>query len=321
MQRENAIRTLGWALAASLSVAIATVAQDQGFEIIYEGVVESGDEGAQAADSARLQLSLYGLAGYSAGGTLWASAGLRAQFAIRGFAVDADVGYGTQGLSAQAGASGELAGFGVAGDVSWTSDSTPSIDLTTWGEIELFRVTANAHLAGANSSFTLSGSTDLSGYGLSATVEVSGGKLAQASLGANLGLGDLSLSGSAGIAGGQINVGGGVGLKLGPVDLVANAGYDGAVGVNATVGANASWQGFEMSAVGLFDDTGLGLELLARLAVKGGEVGFTGRLSGGSLNAEVSGSLSLGSMTADLSIAFDTQNGFAWAEVGLEVPF
>ncbi len=319
MQAQKTFKFLGWAFLALLGVALAAGGQDQGFEILYEGVVESEDDVGDTQPGP-IEMALYGLAGYSASGTLWASGGLRAGLTIEGFALDADVGYGTQGLDVQAGASGEISGFGVSGDVSWVLGGPPLINLAAWGQVETFRVTGNVSLAGPNTSVTLSGSTRLEGLGLSGTVGLAGGKLSQASLGASMELGDLAISGSAGLANGQLSVGCGLGLGLGPVDLIANAGYDGAVGINATVGANLNAKGLEFSAVGLFDDTGLGIELLVRLAIEGGQVGLTGRMSGGSINGEVSGSLALGATTVTFSVALDTTRGFAWAEAGIELP-
>jgi hypothetical protein len=316
MYRHRMLQAVGWTLFVVLGAVLPSVAQDQGFDVIYEGVVDPAAE----PGAAQLDIALYGLAGYSAAGAFWASAGVRAGFSFAGLSVDVDAGYGTDGMKVQAGASAEIFGFGVAGDVTWSPGAQSIIDLRCWGALDPIRVTANVRLAGANTAVTLSGTTDLGGYGLSATVGLSGGTLAQASVGANMGLGGLSISGSAGISASGFNVGGGVGLELGPLNVIANAGYDAEVGPNATVGGSVGWEAFELNVVGLYDNTGVGAELLARLSLGTATIGFTGRFSGGALNAEVNGSLPLGSVTTSFSVAFDSQSGFAWAEVGFEMP-
>ena len=44
------------------------------------------------------------------------------------------------------------------------------------------------------------------------------------------------------------------------------------------------------------------------------------RLAGSSISLEVGGRLPLGSAVASVSVAFDTQGGLSWAEVGFEMP-
>ena len=130
----------------------------------------------------------------------------------------------------------------------------------------------------------------------------------------------MSVSGSAGISGGQVNVGGGASLQAGPVSLVANAGYDGAIGMNAIAGGTLGWDVFETSVIALLDNTGVGAEVSSQLALGSTTLMLTGRFSGGGLTVDVGGSLPLGGAIASVSVAFDSQNGFAWAEIGLEMP-
>jgi len=316
MQTKTWVRIIGWALIAALAASLSLAAEDEGFDVSYEGVVDSQAE----AEGSDLNLALYGIAGTSGSGVFWASAGARVGLSIGGVAVRADAGFGTNGLEIQAGAEAEILGFGVAGDTTWTPGSQPTIDLRGWGTIDPIRVTANVRLAGGAPAFTLSASTDLEGFGLSANLGLAGGTLSQASVGANTMLGGLSVSASAGLNAGAFNVGGGAGLKLGPLNLIANAGYDGAVGINAAAGGTIGWEAFEVNAVGLYDNTGVGFELSSDLSLGAMTVSFMGRFSAGGLNAEVGASLPLGTLATTVSVAFDTQNGFSWAEVGLEMP-
>jgi len=316
MQTKTWVRIIGWAFIIALAASLSLAAEDEGFDVSYEGVVDSQAEAA----GTDLNLALYGKAGTSGTGVFWASAGIRAGFSVEGFAVHADAGYGTNGLEVQAGAETEILGFGVAGDTTWTPGSQPTIDLRGWGTLDLLSITANVRLSGGAPAITLSASTDLEGFGLSANFGFAGGNLSQASVGANTKLGGLSVSANAGLNAGAFNVGGGAGLKLGPLNLIANAGYDGTVGINAAAGGTIGWEAFEVNAIGLYDNTGVGLELSSELSLGAMTVSFMGRFSAGGLNAEVGASLPLGALAATVSVAFDSQNGFSWAEVGIEMP-
>ncbi|MBU1050629.1 hypothetical protein KKG90_11475, partial [Candidatus Bipolaricaulota bacterium] len=290
MLKHSITQRLGWGLFVILSLSLGGLAQDQGFDVVYEGVVDSETKAAPS----NLNLTLYGIAGTSANGAFWASAGTRMALTLGDASLTADVGYGMNGLEIQGGIQTKLLGFGVAGDVSWRPSTTPVIDLRGWGGLDAFQFTANARLAGANSAITLSGSTEFEGFGLSANLAMAGGTLSQASLGANMGLGGLSLSGSAGMTGGQVNVGGGCGLQLGPANLIASAGYDGGLGLNATAGATLGWEGFDASAIGQFDNTGVGLEASAELRFGQTRLTFMGRFSTNTTTFEVGGTLPLG---------------------------
>jgi len=318
MNRQVASLFLGMGFLAlvSLSPSIGAWAQDEGFDIIYEGVVDQGGE--QAASS--LDLSLYGVGGFSPGGAFWATAGGRAAFEADGLAINVDASYGTNGLEIVAGARTEISGFGVAGDVTWSSSSRPVIDLRAWGTLAAFRLTIGVRLAGTNTAITLGGSTDFEGSGLSANVGLAGGTLAQAAVGANLDLGGLTVSGSAGLAGGELSLGGGAGLQLGPVSLIANAGYSGAVGLNATAGGTVGWDAVELSAIGMFDDTGVGAEVSCSLGLGAMRVSFMGRFTSGGLTAEIGGTIPLGAIVTSVSVAFDDQSGLSWVEARFEMP-
>jgi hypothetical protein len=319
MKTHSKTQTIGWALLVILVLSLSggVLAQDQGFDITYEGVVDSEPE---AVESTFVELSLYGVGGFSAGGAFWASGGARANFSLEGFTVYGDGSYGTSGLEIRAGAQTEFLGFGVAGDATWTLGNPAVIDLRTWGKLDIFRLTINVRLAGANSAITLSGNTDFERFGLSANLGVASGNLTQASIGANTQMGGLSISGSGGLSAGGLNVGGGAGFQLGPVSVIANAGYDGAVGLNATGGATVGWEPIELSVIGLYDNTGVGLQVSSELKLGSTTLTFMGRFSGGGLTGDVGGNLPLGAAIASFSVAFDSQNGFAWAEVGFEMP-
>lgn len=318
MNRFSKSQRLGCGLVVvfALFASSGAWAQDEGFDIIYEGVVDQEPDNAESV----LDLTLYGVAGFSPGGAFWATGGARAAFEFGGMLLNLDASYGTSGFQIVAGGQAEISGFGVGGDVSWSPGGPAVIDLRGWGTLDVFRLSANVLLGGANTAVTLSGSTDFEGFGLSANLGLSGGGITQALLGANMTLGGLSLSGSAGLSGGQVNVGGGAGVEVGPLSLIANAGYDGGVGVNATVGGTLGWSGFEISVIGLLDNTGVGAEVSSELALGFATLMLTGRLSGGGLSAEVGGKLPLGAAIASLSVAFDNQSGFSWAEAGFELP-
>lgn len=315
MHKKTWLQATGWAVIIMLAASLSLFAEDEGFDVSYEGVVDSQAEAA----GTDLNLALYGKAGTTGMGVFWASAGVRVGLSVGRVAVHADAGYGTSGLEVQAGAETEILGFGVAGDTTWSPGSQPTIDLRGWGTLDLLSITANVRLSGGAPAITLSASTDLEGFGLSANLGLAGGSLSQASVGANTKLGGLSVSGNAGLAAGTVNVGGGAGLQLGPVSLIANAGYDGAVGLNATAGGTVGWEVFQLHVVGLYDNTGAGLEVSSEVLLGAMTVSFMGRFSAGGLNAEVGASLPLGAVASSFSVAFDSQNGFSWAEVGFEM--
>jgi hypothetical protein len=300
----------------ALFISSGAWAQDTGFDILYEGVVDSEPDKAES----KLDLLLYGVAGFNPGGTFWATGGARAAFALDGLALNVDASYGTSGFQIIAGGETEIGGFGVGGDVSWAPGGPAIIDLRGWGTVDVFRLSANVLLGGTNTAVTLSGSTDFEGFGLSANLGLSAGGLTQAAVGANMALGGLSISGSAGISGGQVNVGGGASLQVGPLSLIANAGYDGAIGMNAIVGGTLGWSAFEASVIGLLDNTGVGAEVSSELTLGPTTMMFTGRFSVGGLSVEVGVRIPLGGAVTSVSVAFDDQSGFSWAEAGFELP-
>ena len=307
---------LGFLALASLSPSIGAWAQDEGFDIIYEGVVDQGGE----QPTSSLDLSLYGVAGFSPGGAFWATAGGRAAFEVDGLAIDVDASYGTNGLGIVAGGRTEIGGFGVASDVTWSPSSPPVIDLQAWGTLASFRATIGVQLAGPNTAITLGASTGFEGFGVSANLGLAGGTLAQATIGANMDLGELTMSGSAGLSGGQFTLGGGAGLQLGPASLIANAGYSGAVGLNATAGGTVGWDAFELSAIGMFDGTGVGAEVSCSLGLGAMRASFMGRFTSGGLTVEIGGTIPLGATITSVSVAFDDQSGLSWVEARFEMP-
>ena len=163
-------------------------------------------------------------------------------------------------------------------------------------------------------------STDFGGYGVSGNLGISGGTLTTASVGANTEVGALSLSISGGWAGGRVNAGGGLGLQLGAVNLAANAGYDTSLGVNATASAGVGFEALQMTAVALYDNTGIGMETSGELALGQATFSFMGRFSLGSASFELGGSIPVGTIQTSFSVTIDSQTGFSWAEVGFELP-
>ncbi len=315
----------GWKRMASITILVVSLSsllamsEDQGFDVIYEGPVQS-DGTMGSSPSLQINLTLYGNAGFAAAGAFWATAGGKAELDLGGFSVHADLSAGTSGFQALLGAATRLLGFRVAGDITLTPGSTPVIDLRGWGSFGAIRLTGNARLAGTATSLSLGASTDFGGYGVSGNLGISGGALTTASVGANTDLGGLSLSASGGWAGGRLNVGGGLGLQLGPVNLAANAGYDSTLGLNAMASGAVGFDTFEMTAVGLYDNTGVGLETTGELLLGQTTLSFMGRFSGGSMSIEVGGGIPFGSVQTSFSVAIDNQTGFAWAEVGFELP-
>ncbi len=315
----------GWRNSASIAlIAVAVfsllaMAEDQGFDVIYEGPVQP--EGSTApAPMTQLDVSLYGNAGFSVAGSFWATAGGKAELDLGALSISADLSAGTAGFQALLGAETNLAGFHIAGDVTLTPAGTPVVDLRAWGSFGAVRLTGNARLAGAATSMSFGLSTDFGGYGVSGNVGISGGTLTTASAGANTEIGDLSLSISGGWAGGRLNAGGGLALQLGSVNLAANAGYDSALGMNATASAGVGFGALQMTAVGLYDNTGVGLETSGEVQLGGSTLSFMGRFSIGTMSFELGGAIPLGAIQTSFSVAFDNQTGFSWAEVGFELP-
>ena len=306
-----------------IGLPFAVVAQDHGFEIIYEGVVDSENEstGQEEPGGARFDASLYGLAGFSGGGAFWGSAGACAAFAVRGFAIEVDAGIGLDGVLVQAGAQTEISGFGLAGGVTWSPGNTPIVDLRGWGALDTFRLIASVRLAGTATSFAFGGTTQFGDLGASATVSYAGGTLTQATLGVNTQLGDLVVSGSAGLSSGQVSVSAGAGIQLETFNLTASAGYDGGLGVNAMAGGGLTLGTFNLTAVGLYDNTGIGGEARGEFLLGQTVLSFMGRFSPGNISFEVGGQFALGPAHATASVALDGVNGFGWAEIGLELPF
>jgi hypothetical protein len=297
-----------------LAASLSCVAQDVGFEVISEGVVDEEPGGGGAFGAA-----LYGKAGYSAAGTFWTSAGIRAELTLAALEIYGDAAAGAAGLSVTAGVTTTMFGFGTAAEVVYAGGA-PTINLRGWGEIAEIGLSANASLAGGAASGLISATKAMSGFGLSASLGVGGGTLTTASLGASTEAGGLSLSVSGGWAAGQFAIGGGAGLRFGPVNLTANAGYNGGLGLNAVLGGELSTDAFQATTVAMLDNTGVGFEASGELALGSATVSALARLGGGDLGLEVGGSIPVGGLVVSLSVAFDTQAGFSWAEVGLELP-
>jgi len=312
--------TKGFVTAASILLAICALfwgvsGQDEGFEIIYEGYADEDD-----SSLARFNITLYGDAGFSGAGDFWATAGGRAAFSIEGFEIRADAGAGTDGILIQGGVTTEVLGFGAAADATWSPGSATVIDLRGWGAIGTFQLTANVRLAGQATSLSLGASTDFEGFGLSANLGMSGAGVNQASVGANMQLGAATVSGSAGLNAGRFNVGAGVGLVVGPANVTASAGFDAEIGMNAMAGGGVGWKGFQATAIALFDNTGFGGEVRSEIGLGAMTATLMARLASSSISLEVGGRLPLGSGLVSASVAFDTQGGLSWAEVGLELP-
>jgi len=309
-------KRLVWMLIITCALSLAGAAQDEGFEIIYEGYADEETTGPLA----RLDVTLYGTAGLSAGSAFWASAGGRATFVLGDFEIRADASIGTDGITVQAGTTTEIAGFGVAGDATWSPGGAPVIDLRGWGALADIQVTANVRVAGRNSTLNLGLGTDLDGLGLSANLGLTAAGINQASAGANLQLGDATVSGSAGLAAGRFSTAAGIGLVVGPINVTASAGYDGAYGLNAMAGGGLESEAFRATAIALYDNTGVGAELSSELDLGSATALLMARFGGTSLSVEVGGRLPMGKSVASASVAVDTRNGFSWAEVGFEMP-
>jgi hypothetical protein len=312
-------RTKRFLSAASILLAVSALVwgafgQDEGFEIIYEGYVDE-----EETNRARLDITLYGTAGFAGAGAFWASGGGRGTFSIEGFEVHVDASAGTDGITVQGGTTTEIAGFGVAGDVVWSPGSTTVFNLRGWGSIADFQLTANVRLAGGNTTANVGAGTEFEGFGLSANLGIGGDGINQASVGANLQLGEATVSGSAGLTAGRFSAGAGLGLALGPVNMTASAGYDAELGLNAMAGGGLALGGFQATAIGLFDNTGIGGEVVGEVGLGSMTATFMGRFAGSSLSIEVGGRLPLGKTLVSASVAFDTQGGLAWAEVGFEM--
>jgi len=302
-------------LLAVCALLVTAIGQDEGFEIIYEGYADE-----EETNLAKLDITLYGTAGFAGAGAFWASAGGRGTFSIEGFEVHVDASAGTNGITVQGGTTTEIAGFGVAGDVVWSPGSTTVFNVRGWGSIADFQLTANVRLAGGDTTANLGIGTEFEGFGLSANLGIGGAGINQASLGANLQIGEATISGSAGLTAGRFNLGAGIGLVVGPVNATASAGYDAELGLNAMVGGGATWEGFRATAIALLDNTGIGGEVSGELGLGAMTATFMGRFAGSSLSLEVGGRLPLGPAQVSVSVAFDTQGGLSWAEVGFEMP-
>ena len=315
------IRKVLLAAALLLGLTLVAVPQDDGFEIIYEGVVDdSTGTPQQDTGGAQFDAVLYGSVGMSGAGAFWADGGARASFALGGFSIHADASIGTQGVVILGGVATEIAGFGVAGDVRWTPGNTPIIDLRGWGTLSSFRVNASVRLAGAGTSFALGGTTDFRAFGASATFVYAGGRVAQATVGLNTELGALTVSGSAGMAMDEVTASVGAGLRLGEVNLTGTVGYDGGLGVNAMAGGGFTLGTLSVNAIGLYDNTGIGGEAQAELLLGTTVLTGTGRFSTGGMTVEIGGRFAMAIANVSISVALDDQNGFGWAELGVEIP-
>jgi len=312
--RRMKIGSIGIAALALLIVGPSILGQDVGFTVISEGLVE-------AEKASPFDLTLYGSAGIGGAGSFWANGGARAKLTLGGFDVHADASAGTDGIRVVAGSQVEVQGFRIAGDITWSPTATSVIDIRAWGSFDQIQITANARLAGAASSVSLGASTDLNAYGVSGNLSFAGGTLATASVGANTMLGDLSASLSGGWSDGRFAASGGVGLELGDLNLAAKAGYDTGLGINANASATIALEALQVTGVAMFDNTGIGGEVSGEIGFGALTATFMGRFSLGGLSLEVGGRLALGSALVSGSVAFDTQGGFSWAEVGFELPF
>jgi len=315
MTRRKRLVSIASILLAVCALVWGALGQDEGFEILYEGYADE-----EASRLARFDVTLYGHAGFSGAGAFWATAGGRAAFSIEGFEVHVDAGAGTDGMTVQGGVTTEILGFGAAADATWSPGSTVVIDLRGWGRLDTLQLTANVRLAGQATALSLGASTDFEGFGLSANLGMSGDGIQQASIGVNMQLGAATVSGSAGLNAGRFSASGGIGLVVGPANLTASAGFDAEIGMNAMAGGGVAWDGFKATAIALFDNTGLGGEVSTEIGLGPMVATLMARLAGSSISLEVGGRLPLGSGLASVSIAFDTQGGLSWAEVGFELP-
>ena len=93
------------------------------------------------------------------------------------------------------------------------------------------------------------------------------------------------------------------------------------IGFNAMAGGGVAWDGFQATAIALFDNTGFGGEVTSEISFGSLTATLMGRLAGSSFSLEVGGCLPLGSALVSVSAAFDTQGGLSWAEIGIELPF
>ena len=296
-----------------LAVSLCVGAGDQGFDVISEGVVKPS-----AGPS--FDIVLFGTTGYSIVGAFWASAGARISFTMDAFEIQGSASAGTDGTQLQAGVTTELFGFGTAADVAYTLGGTPIITARGWGTVAGIGLTANATLAGTAVSLLVGGNMDFDSYGVSASLGFGNGTFNTASVGANTSLGALSLSANGGWAAGQFTVGGGAGLVLGPVQITANAGYNGGLGINAVLSAGLGWPAFQMTAVAMLDNTGVGIESTAQLVLGDLILSAVGQFGGGDLGVEIGASIPMGSLTTAISVALDNATGFAWAEASFEWP-
>jgi len=296
-----------------MAVCLAVGAQDQGFDVISEGVIDP-------SAGLSFDASVFGNAGYSIIGTLWASAGAQIGITLDAFEMHARASAGTDGTQVQGGISTELFGFGVGGDVTYSLGSAPVIMARGWGEIAGIGVSANASLAGTAISLLLGANMDLEMYGISASLGFANGAFTTASLGANTSLGALSLSANGGWAGAQFTLGGGASLVLGLLQVTANAGYSEGLGINAVLSVGLELQALQMTAVAMLDNTGMGMEATGQLALGDMVLSAISRFGGGDFSAEVGLALPFGALSTSVSVAFDNATGFAWAEASFDLP-
>jgi len=307
------IALLFFGLLSSLAAA-----QDIGFDVISEGVVEEASEESSGQESP-LSASAYGRVGTSATGAFWGAAGIRAAIGLDALEIHGDAQLGTEGIVATAGVTTTLFGLGTTAEIVYTGGQ-PVISLRAWGEAVGFDLSANITFATGGLSALLSATTEMDSYGLSGSLGLAGGNLTTASVGFNTQMGDMTVSASGGWAGGQFSLGGGAGLQIGPVNVTANAGYSSGLGINGVVGGGVAFDGIDASAVVMLDNTGIGIEASGEVALGAATVTGLARLGGTDLSVEVGGRISLGSLSLSISVAFDSSSGFSWAEVGFEMP-
>lgn len=115
-------------------------------------------------------------------------------------------------------------------------------------------------------------------------------------------------------------VGGGAGLVLGPVQITANAGHSGGLGINAVVSAGASWPVFQTTAVAMLDNAGVGLESTAQL--EAGDLVFSAvaQFGVGNLSLVIEADIPMGELATSISVAFDNATGLSWAEARFDWP-
>ncbi len=311
MQKTTQTLRMLAAVAAGLAVSLSCAGQDIGFEVISEGVVEP---------TTPFSVTAYGSAGYSIGGAMWASAGARASLTLGEIEVYGDASGGTDGVRIKAGASMTLFGFGTSAEATIVPGGAPTFSLRALGAIDGIQLTVNGSFTVGAISLLAGGSMDLDGFGVSASLGFGGGTITAATVGANTEMGAMSLSATGGWTTGQFTLGGGLGMTLGAFNVTANAGYNSAFGINAVASAGISARSFVATAVGMFDNTGIGVETTAEMGLGATTLSAVGRFAGGNLSVEFGGRLPLGSIQLSLSVAFDNNTGLSWLEASFEMP-